>query len=150
KGWVAVEQAKTLGASTERERDYIAAIEAFYKESDKLDHRTRGLAYEKAMERLYVRYPQDREAAVFYALALNATALPTDKTYANQQKAGEILEKVFTEQPDHPGVAHYIIHSYDYSLLGNRALTAARRYSPFAPLGRGSFARATSEPLHLY
>src|SRR5438128_11535637 len=71
KGWVAVEQAKTLGASTERERDYIAAIEAFYKESDKLDHRTRGLAYEKAMERLYVRYSQDREAAVFYALALN-------------------------------------------------------------------------------
>src|SRR5437899_1439539 len=146
KGWVAVEQAKTLGASTERERDYIAAIEAFYRDSDKLDHRTRGLAYEKAMERLYVRYPQDREAAVFYALALNATALPTDKTYANQQKAGEILKKVFAEQPDHPGVAHYIIHSYDYSLLGNRALTAARRYSQVAP----SSPHAQHMPSHIF
>src|SRR3989475_11763302 len=86
KGWVAVEQAKTLRASTERERDYIAAIEAFYRDSDKLDHRTRGLTYEKAMERLYVRYPRDREAAVFYALALNATALPTVKTYATPNK----------------------------------------------------------------
>ena len=91
------------------------------------------VAYEKAMEQVYVRYPDDREAAVFYALALNATAAPTDKTYANQLKAGAILEKVFAEQPNHPGVAHYIIHSYDYPPLASRGLAAARRYAKIAP-----------------
>jgi len=105
-GWAAVERAKAIGGKTDRERDYIAAIEAFYKDADRLDHRTRALAYEAAMERVYLRYPADREAAVFYALALDATALPTDKTYARQLKAGAILEKVFAEQPEHPGVAH--------------------------------------------
>jgi hypothetical protein len=89
-GWAAVEKAQSVGAKTDRERDYIAAIEAFYKDSDTLDHRTRALAYEKAMEHVSLRYPADREAAVFYALALNATALPSDKTYANQKKAGII------------------------------------------------------------
>src|SRR2546430_8717475 len=84
RGWTAVEQAKTLRPSTERERDYIAAIEAIYRDSDKLDHSTRSLTYENAMERLYVRYPQDHEAAGIYALALNATARAPDKTYANQ------------------------------------------------------------------
>ena len=87
-GQAAVAQAKSIGAKTEREKDYIAAIETFYTDVDTRDHRTRALAYEKAIEQVYRRYPQDREAAVFYALALNATALPTDKTYANQQKAG--------------------------------------------------------------
>jgi hypothetical protein len=103
-GWEAVQQAKATGGKSERERDYIAAIEVFYKDATKLDHRTRALAYEKAMEQLHRRYPEDQEAAVFYALALNATALTTDKTYANQLKASELLEKVFAEQPDHPGV----------------------------------------------
>jgi hypothetical protein len=132
-GWDAVEKAKAIGGKTDRERDYIAAIEAFYKDADQLDHRTRALTYEAAMERVYQRYPDDREAAVFYALALNATALPTDKSYAKQLRAGEILEKVFAEQPQHPGVAHYIIHSYDYAPLANRALPAARRYAAIAP-----------------
>ena len=113
KGTNAIEKAKSIGAKTEREGAYIAAIEVFYKDSDKLEHRARTLAYEKAMEQIHRQYPNDREAAIFYALALNATAPPTDKTYAQQRKAGEILEKVFAEQPDHPGVAHYIIHSYD-------------------------------------
>lgn len=132
-GSEAVTKAKSAGSKTQRERDYIAAIEVFYKDSDKLDHRTRALAYEKAMEQLQARYPDDREAAIFYALALQGTASPTDKSYANQRKAGAILEKIFIEQPDHPGVAHYIIHAYDYPPLAARALDAARRYAKIAP-----------------
>src|SRR5574341_309812 len=100
-GWAAIEKAKAAGATTQRERDYIAALEVFYKDAATIDHRTRALAYLEAMERLSQRYPADREAAIFYALALNATALPTDKAYANQLKAASILEKVFAEQPQH-------------------------------------------------
>ena len=132
-GWAAVEKAKAAGATTQRERDYIAAIETFYKDSATVDHRTRALAYLGAMERLSQRYSNDREAAIFYALALNATALPTDKTYVNQLKAAAILEKVFGEQPQHPGVAHYLIHSYDYPPIADKGLTAARRYAGIAP-----------------
>jgi len=133
KGMNAIEKAKSIGAKTDREGAYIAAIEAFYKDSDKLDHRTRAGAYEKALERIHLQYSNDSEAAIFYALALNATAPPTDKTYANQLKAGEILEKVFSEQPDHPGVAHYIIHSYDNPALASRGIPAAQRYTKIAP-----------------
>src|SRR3989449_9522140 len=125
-GLAVLDRAKAVGAKTQRERDYLAAINAFYRDWDKSDHRTRTVAYEKAMERLYARYPDDNEAAIFYALALNATAPPTDKTYANQLKAAAILEKVLTEQPNHPGVAHYIIHSYDSATFASRALPAAR------------------------
>ncbi len=128
-GWAAVEKAKSAGAKTQRERDYLGAIEIFYKDSDKLDHPTRALAYENAMEQLQARYPDDREAAIFHALALLATAPPADKTYANQKKAGAVLEKIFAEQPEHPGVAHYIIHAYDYPSLAERGLDAARRYA---------------------
>jgi tetratricopeptide (TPR) repeat protein len=135
KGWEAVEKAKSLGAKTERERDYVAAIETFYKDSDKLDHRTRVLAYESAMERVYTRYPEDREAAAFYSLALLGTvaASPVDKTLARQKKAGEIAEKVFAAEPNHPGAAHYVIHSYDYPELAQKALPAARAYAKIAP-----------------
>jgi hypothetical protein len=146
RGWAAVEKAKAIGGKTDRERGYIAAIEAFYKDADRLDHRTRALAYEAAMERMYQRYPDDREAAVFYALALNATTLPTDKTYAKPLKAGEILEKIFAEQPDHPGVAHYLIHSYDYPPLGQRGLHPARRYAKIAP----SAPHALHMPSHIF
>ncbi len=144
-GWAAVEKAKSLGG-TQREKDYVAAIEAYYKDWDKVDHRTRALAYEKAMEGVYLRYPEDREGAVFYALALNATAAPTDKTYANELKAAAILEKVFTEQPTHPGVAHYIIHTYDYAPLASRALPAARSYAKIAP----SVPHALHMPSHIF
>lgn len=146
KGWAAVEKATALGGKTEREKDYIGAIEAFYKDSAKLDHHTRALAYEKAMGRVYRRYPADREAAVFYSLSLVATAPPTDKTLANQKQAGEILEKVFAEQPDHPGVAHYIIHAYDYPPLAHLALAAARRYATIAP----SVPHALHMPSHIF
>ena len=132
-GTAAVEKAKLAGAKTQRELDYIAAIDTFYRDSDKLDHRTRALAYEKAMEQLQARYPDDHEAAIFHALALLATAPPTDKTYVNQKKAGAILEPLFAEQPDHPGIAHYIIHAYDYPPLAPSALDAARRYAKIAP-----------------
>jgi hypothetical protein len=132
-GGSALEKAKAAGAKTQRERDYIAALATFYKDSDKLDHRTRSLSYEKAMDQLQARYPEDHEAAIFHALALLATLDPTDKTYANQKKAGEILEPLFVEQPEHPGIAHYIIHAYDYPPLAQRALDAARRYAKIAP-----------------
>jgi len=132
-GGAAVDRAKAAGARTDREREYIAAIETIYKDADRVDHRTRALAYEKAMEQLAARYPADREAAVFYALALNITLDPNDKTYANQLKAAGILEKVFAAQPDHPGVAHYLIHSYDFPPIAAKGLPAAKRYANIAP-----------------
>ena len=132
-GMCAIDKAKAAGAKTQRERDYIAAIGTFYKDADKLDHRTRTLAYEKAMDELQARYADDHEAAIFHALALLAIAPPTDKTYVNQKNAGAILEPLFVEQPEHPGIAHYIIHAYDYPPLAQRALEAARRYAKIAP-----------------
>jgi hypothetical protein len=145
KGAAALEKTRGLTV-TPREKDYIAAVERYYQDSDKVDHRTRALAYEKAMAQLHARYPDDREAAVFYALALNATAAPSDKTYANQLKAGAILEKVYAEQPNHPGVAHYIIHSYDYPPLAARGLIAARGYAKIAP----SVPHAQHMPAHIF
>jgi hypothetical protein len=145
-GSAAVARAKAAGAKTQREQDYIAAIETFYKDHDKVDHRTRAVAYEKAMEALAQRYPQDSEAAIFYALALNITLNPADKTYANQLKAAAILEKAFAAQPDHPGVAHYLIHSYDFPPIAQKGLTAARRYVGIAP----SAPHALHMPSHIF
>jgi tetratricopeptide (TPR) repeat protein len=132
-GSEAVEKAMATPTKTEREKDYIAAIAAFYRDNDKLDHRTRALAYEKAMEQVYLKYPEDREAGVFYALALDTTAPPTDKTYANQKKAAEILNKVWKEQPNHPGVVHYLIHSDDSAQFAQAGLDAAICYAKIAP-----------------
>ena len=145
-GAAAVAKAEAIGAKTERERGYIAAIAAFYHDSDRLDHRTRALAYEHAMASLHQQYPDDREAAIFYALALNATALPTDKTLANQKKAAAILEPIFAEQPNHPGVAHYLIHSDDSPSLAEAGLAAARRYAMIAP----SVPHALHMPSHIF
>lgn len=132
-GSEAVEKAMSAPTKTERERDYIAAITAFYRDNETLDHRTRALAYEKAMEQVYLKYPEDREAGVFYALALDTTAPPTDKTYANQKKAAEILNKVWKEQPNHPGVVHYLIHSDDSAQFAQAGLDAAICYAKIAP-----------------
>ena len=129
----AVEKAMAAPTKTDREKDYIAAIAAFYRDNDKLDHRTRALAYEKAMEQVYLKYPEDREAGVFYALALDTTAPPTDKTYANQKKAAEILNKLWKEQPNHPGVVHYLIHSDDSAQFAQAGLDAAICYAKIAP-----------------
>src|SRR6516164_5829160 len=127
--------AKATAASTQRPREaeYIAAIAAFYRDNDKLDHQTRAVAYEKAMEQVYERYPDDREAAVFYALALNASALKTDKTFANQRKAAEILNKIWKEAPNHPGIVHYLIHSDDSPQFAAAGLDAAICYAKIAP-----------------
>jgi hypothetical protein len=132
-GAEAVAKAEAAPQKTEREKDYIAAVAAFYKDSDKVDHGARAVAYEKAMEQVHQRYPEDREAGVFYALALNATQPPTDKTYANKQKAAPILEKVWAEQPNHPGVVHYLIHSDDSAKYAEAGLAAAICYAKIAP-----------------
>ncbi|HVI14034.1 MAG TPA: hypothetical protein VM822_14290, partial [Pseudolabrys sp.] len=145
-GLEAVEKGKAVGAKTERERDWLLAIEPYYKDYDKVDQTTRGLAYEKAMEALMQKYPDDPEAAIFYALALNETALHSDKTYANQLKAGAILEKVEAKIPDHPGVLHYLIHTYDYPTLAQRGLDAANRYAEVAPAAQ----HAQHMPSHTY
>ena len=145
-GLEAVEKGKAIGAKTERERDWLAAIELYYKDHDRVDQTTRGLAYEKAMEQLMQKYPDDPEAAIFYALALNETALPSDKTYAKLLKAGAILEKVGEKLPNHPGVLHYLIHSYDYPPLAHRALDAANKYAKTAP----SAQHAQHMPAHIY
>src|SRR5260370_6553432 len=129
-GWEAVEKAKSIGPKTERERDYIAAIGNYYKDWEKLDHQTRVLAYEKSVEQVYVRYPEDSEAAVFYALALDAavTVVPAGKNFARQLKAAALLEKVLATQPEHPGALTYLLHTYDFPPLADRGLSAARRY----------------------
>jgi len=145
-GLEAVEKGKAIGAKTERERDWIAAIEVYYKDHDKIDQTTRGLAYERAMEQLAQKYPDDMEATIFYALALNETAPPSDKTYAKLLKAGAILEKVAQTLPNHPGVLHYIIHSYDYAPLAQRGLDAANQYARVAP----SAPHALHMPAHIY
>jgi tetratricopeptide (TPR) repeat protein len=146
KGLEAVEKGKTIGAKTERERDWLSAIEVYYRDYDKVDQATRGLSYEKAMERLAQKYPDDPEAAAFYALALNETALPSDKTYAKQLKAGAILEKVAATLPEHPGMLHYLIHSYDYPPLAERGLDAANKYAAVAPAAQ----HAQHMPAHTY
>jgi tetratricopeptide (TPR) repeat protein len=147
RGWNAIEKAKTIGAQTQRERDYIDALELFYKDSDKLDHRTRTFAYHEAMKRLYANNPADQEAGVFYALTLITTGtMSNDKTYAREKEAAQILNSVLARQPQHPGVAHYLIHSYDYPPLAELALPAARSYAKIAPAS----AHAQHMPSHIF
>ena len=125
--------AQTIGAKSQRERDYIAAVAELYKDFQTVDHPTRIAAYERAMARVASTYPDDSEAQIFAALAALQTAPPTDKTYAKQLQAGAVLERMFAAAPDHPGLAHYIIHAYDVPPLAPRALDAARRYAQIAP-----------------
>jgi hypothetical protein len=132
-GAEAARRGRELGAKTEREKGYVDAVGTLYADAATTDQRTRILNYERAMERLASAYPEDTEARIFYALALDQTALPTDKTYANQLKAAAILQKEFAAQPEHPGLAHYIIHSFDVPPLAPRALDAARAYARIAP-----------------
>jgi hypothetical protein len=148
KGAAAIEQAKSLDAKTEREKDYINAIATFYKDADRLDHATRARAYEQAMRQVYRRYPEDDEAAVFYALILNERALVAgEKDYVeNKKKAGEILNRVLPKEPAHPGVIHYLIHSYDAPELAYLALPAARSYAKIAP----SSSHAVHMPSHIF
>jgi tetratricopeptide (TPR) repeat protein len=132
-GLAAVGRAQRIGAKTERERAYISAVALLYTAADTQNQRSRTLAYERAMEQIHAVYPKDLEATAFYALAIDQDALPTDKSYANQLKAAALLEALFKVEPDHPGVTHYLIHSYDVPSLAARGLPYARRYANLAP-----------------
>lgn len=127
------EHGKTVSAKTERERAYLAAVGKLYSAYESTPQRARLLAYRDAMGDVAAKYPEDHEAQTFYALAIAASEDPADKTYAGRLKAGAILEKLFEQEPEHPGLAHYIIHTYDVPALAERALVAARRYSEIAP-----------------
>lgn len=146
-GRAAIERAARLGAPTPRERDYIAALSAFYSDAGEADHRTRSFAYAAAMEQLHGRYPQDKEAAVFYALSLIATGMmEQDGRFVRENRAAAILNDVLVGSPDHPGVAHYLIHSFDFPPLAHLALPAARRYAGIAPAS----AHAQHMPSHIF
>src|SRR3954468_23791130 len=136
---------KSAKQTSARERAYIEALGNIFDDTS-LPLHTRELAYEQAMAKLHADFPDDMEAAIFYALALDVDAAPTDKTYANQRKARDILVPLFKKQPDHPGLAHYIIHVSDYPPLAAQALPAARRYAKIAP---GS-AHAQHMPSHIF
>jgi tetratricopeptide (TPR) repeat protein len=132
-GWENAERGKAGAAKTERERAYIAAVGKLYSDFESTPQRTRLIAYRDAMGEVAAKYPDDHEAQIFYALAVAASEDPADKTYAGRLKAGAILEKLFEEEPTHPGLAHYIIHTYDVPALAGKGLVAARRYSEIAP-----------------
>jgi tetratricopeptide (TPR) repeat protein len=132
-GRESVERGKRTGAKTERELAYLAAVGKLYSDFENTPQRARLVAYRDAMQELAAKYPDDHEAQIFYALAIAASEDPADKTYAGRLKAGGILEKLFEQEPSHPGLAHYIIHTYDVPALAGRALLAARRYSEIAP-----------------
>ena len=133
--------------NTTREKDYLDAMTAYYYSNwKKTNHRTRALKVEKKMEEIYSKYKDDTEAAIFYALILYTTADPEDKKYTNQLKAGKILESIFPDQPNHPGIAHYIIHNYDNPELAPLALETARIYADIAPAS----AHAQHMPSHIF
>jgi tetratricopeptide (TPR) repeat protein len=141
-----LETARRTGLKSQRERDYVNALAAFFRDADKRDHRSRANALETALEELMQRYPQDTEAATLYALVLSANFDPADRKYTKQLKAAAVLEPIFKTQPHHPGVAHYLIHSYDYPPIAQHGLDAARRYSRIAP----DAAHALHMPSHIF
>jgi tetratricopeptide (TPR) repeat protein len=146
KGTKAIAIAQSISKKTDREAAYIDALASFYADADKKDHRARIGIFEKAMEKLYTDFPNDKEAAIFYALTLTSVADPADKTYAKQKKSSEVLSKVYADQPDHPGIIHYIIHANDYPELAHLALAEARKYASIAP----SSAHAQHMPSHIF
>ena len=141
-----LDTARKTGLKSQREREYVDALDSFFKDHGKLDHRTRAKALEAALERVMQRYPEDKEAAILYALVLSANFDPTDRKYTNQLKAAQVLEPIFKQQPQHPGVAHYLIHSYDYPPIASQGLDAARRYTKIAP----DAAHALHMPSHIF
>ena len=145
-GWEAIEKARAAPQQTERERLWIEALAAFFENYASVPQQSRTANYEAAMARLHARYPDDDEAAIFYALALNEAADPTDKTYAKPLMAAATLEKLEPLHPNHPGIPHYIIHSYDYPGLAMRGVIAANRCAQLAP----SAPHALHMPSHVY
>ena len=144
--WAALEKARAVGAKTQRERDWIEALSAYFRDHDKRPVNARLAAYNDAMGQLAQRYPDDYEAQAFYALTLQASASPSDTTYANQLKSVAILEKLYEQNPQHPGVTHFIIHAYDYHPLAEKGIPAARRYASIAP----AVPHARHMPSHIY
>lgn len=142
----ALDGAKIAGLGTQREQDYVAALGAFARDHATVPHPVRMQAYDTAMAALAARYPEDKEAAVLSALATSTNFNPTDKAYTNQLKAASILQPMFLSDPDHPGVAHYLIHSYDYPAIASRGVDAARKYATIAP----DAAHAQHMPSHIF
>jgi len=145
-GAAAADRASAVGAGTDREKRYLTAIGAFYRDFGRVDHRTRALAYKEAMEDLARRYPDDHEASAFYALALLGAAAPGDAAFAAQKQAADILNGLLMKEPQHPGAIHYLIHAYDYPSLAAMALPAARTYAKIAP----SSPHALHMPSHIF
>jgi hypothetical protein len=145
-GREAIAAARSIASRSAREHDYIEALGTFYDLPDGSELHARALAYESAMAALSAKYPQDDEAAIFYALALNGSALPSDKTYAKQKQAAAILNRLLERYPRHPGIAHYLIHSYDSPPLAKMALAAARSYAAIAP----AVPHAQHMPSHIF
>src|SRR5262245_26861348 len=144
--WEAIEKARAVGTKTQRERDWIEAIGAYYRDHDKTPVTTRLAAYTRAMEEMTQRYPDDLEAWTYYALTLQASAPKNDKTYANQLKSAEILERLFRQNSEHPGVAHYLVHAYDYPPLADKGIKIAAAYAKIAPAAP----HARHMPSHIY
>lgn len=132
-GLEAIRKAQSVGAKSEREREFIAALARMYVDYEKVPHRARVMSYFEAMTSLAAKYPGDDEVQIAYAITLNVAASPTDKTYSNQLKGAQLLEPIFKRLPDHPGVAHYLIHLYDYPPIAQKGLDAAIRYAKIAP-----------------
>ena len=140
-----LKKAKQLRASTDRERRYMAALDTFYQHRNR-PFEARATAYSRQMERLYSKYPDDHEAGILYALSLIASEPEHDKNYANRKRAAAVLEKLFAEEPNHPGVAHYLIHAYDKPEMAELGLSAARRYAKIAPAAP----HAVHMPSHIF
>jgi tetratricopeptide (TPR) repeat protein len=145
-GLAAIQKAKAVGAKTDRERAYIDALALMYVDYDKLTHNQRIQLFLGAMEKLATKYPNDDEAQIAYAITLNTSASPTDKSYAQQSKGAAILEPISKRLPQHPGVTHYLIHLYDYPATAEKGLDAANRYAKIAPAAP----HAQHMPSHIY
>ncbi len=145
KGYEVLKIAKGLSMD-DKQRDYINAIDAFYTDWETVDHKTRAKRFEDKMEQIHLKYAEDIESAIFYSLALYSTRDRVGKEYKNERKAGKILEDLFVTNPNHPGIAHYIIHNYDNPVLAYKALPTARRYADIAP----SSAHAQHMPSHIF
>ncbi|QNP41997.1 hypothetical protein [Lysobacter solisilvae (ex Woo and Kim 2020)] len=132
-GWDAVQQAKRLGGRTPRERDYIDAVALVFKDHASMPFAQRAKAYENALAQLHARYPDDTEATILYAFWLQVTADRNDQTYAQQLRSAKLLEPLFPRQPNHPGIAHFLIHAYDFPAIAAQGVAAAERYAAIAP-----------------
>src|SRR5437667_1814189 len=144
--WDALEKARAIGAKTQRERDWIETLSAYFRDHDKVAVNARLAAYNAAMEQMAQSYPDDYEVQAFYALTLQASAPKSDLTYANQIKSAALLEKLFEQNPQHPGVTHYLVHAYDFAPLAEKGIASARRYAGIAP----AVPHARHMPSHIY